>query len=138
MRMLNHLLLVEDDEADIELIQIALAEHILIQHIAVVNDGAAALDYLRFEGNFSTRTKTYPEMIIMDLKMPKMNGIEALQQIKLHPLLQTIPVFILSSSSEPRDLAAAQKLNAKKYIVKEAGFQSLIDAVKQYLNEPLA
>lgn len=137
MKALNHLLLVEDDDADIELIQVALAEHILIEHIEVVNDGAAALDYLKFEGIFSTRSKAYPEIIIMDLKMPKMNGIEVLQQIKSHPLLQSIPILILSSSNEPKDLVAAQELNAKKYIVKEVGFHSLIDAVQQYLNGSL-
>ncbi len=132
MKLLKHILLVDDDEMDIELIQAALVEYPLVEQIDVVNDGAAALDYLKCEGTFSWRAKVYPEIIVMDLKMPKVNGLEVLQQIRAHPNLQHIPVLILSSSNEPKDIMAAQALKVQGYIVKESGFQQLVDTVKEY------
>lgn len=132
MRPLKHVLLVEDDDMDVELIRAALNENSLVEYVDVVHDGAEALDYLKCEGHFKQRPKIYPEIIIMDLKMPKINGIEVLQQLKKDAILKKIPVMILSSSREPKDLSAAQELQATKYIVKETGFKCLVDALRHY------
>jgi CheY-like chemotaxis protein len=129
---MENILLVEDDEADIELIRVVLEEYQLVKQLDIVNDGAAALDYLTFKGHFVLRPKINPKLIVMDLKMPKVNGIEVLKFIKADPLLQKIPVLILTSSNEQQDISAADELGAAAYIVKQVGFQGLVEAVKEH------
>ena len=133
MMLLKNMLLVDDDDADIELIQTALEEHGLVEHIDIANDGAQAIDYLNTRADMEHKPSFKPELIVLDLKMPKVNGIEVLKYIKTHSLLQKIPVMVLTSSNEQKDIDAARTLGANAYIVKQVGFQALVDAVKKHI-----
>lgn len=136
------ILLAEDNTEDVELTLEALSEYNLANEVVVVRDGAEALDYLYCKGPFKMRTPGNPAVILLDIKMPKMDGLEVLRTIKGDGELKKIPVVMLTSSREEPDLAESYKLGVNAYVVKPVNFQDFVKAVKQLgvfwalLNEP--
>jgi CheY-like chemotaxis protein len=139
---LKNILLVEDDPRDVELTLAALEEHHLTNRVFVVCDGEKALDYLYRRGEFTTRAGGHPIVVLLDLKMPKVNGLEVLKIIKADEYLKIIPVVVLSSSQETPDLVECYKHGANAYVVKPVDFADFMQAVKQLgifwaaINEP--
>lgn len=131
MKNLKRILLVEDDNKDIELTLAALAEHNLANEVAVVRDGVEALDYLYRRGSFAQRPVGLPVVIMLDLKMPRMDGVQVLRQLKADEEMRMIPVVILSSSHESMDLQQCYRLGVNAYVVKPVCFTEFIGAVKQ-------
>jgi len=127
---LKRILLVEDNPNDIELTLAALAEHNLANSVISLTDGVQAMEYLHYEGKYKKREKQLPAVILLDIKMPRMDGIEVLQQIKSDPLLKTIPVIMLTSSREEPDLRKCYALGVNAYVVKPVNFKDFFDAVK--------
>ncbi|MFI5398184.1 MAG: response regulator [Candidatus Binatia bacterium] len=125
------ILLVEDNANDIELTLAALDACDLATEAAVTRDGAEALDYLFRRGMFSSRTPQNPVLVLLDLKMPKVSGLDVLRQIRSDPVLRMIPVVVLSASREEPDLVEAYRLNVNAYVVKPVAFEKFIDVVKQ-------
>lgn len=128
---LKKILLVEDNPNDIELTLEALAEHSLANRVVVLNDGVQALEYLYCDGPYENREKENPAVILMDIKMPRMDGIEVLGKIKNDPELKSIPVVMLTSSREEPDLKKCYDLGVNAYVVKPVNFKDFFDAVKQ-------
>jgi CheY-like chemotaxis protein len=137
----GHILLVEDSENDIELTLAALAKHIA-NEVKVARDGAEALDYLYRRGAYAGRANGAPALVMLDLKMPKVDGLEVLRTIKADPVLKSIPVVVLTSSREQRDLVESYEHGVNAYVVKPVEFEKFLNAVKQLglfwvlLNEP--
>jgi CheY-like chemotaxis protein len=131
MSDLRTILLVEDNPNDIELTLAALSEYSLVNGITVVNDGVEALEYLRFEGKFKNRKAGNPAVILLDIKMPRMDGIEVLEAIRNDSDLKIIPVVMLTSSREEPDLKKCYELGVNAYVVKPVDFKDFMDAVKQ-------
>ncbi|MEJ2641894.1 MAG: response regulator [Desulfosarcinaceae bacterium] len=131
MEALKRILLVEDDPKDIELTLAALAEHNLANEVAVVRDGVEALDYLYRRESFAQRPTGNPVVILLDLKMPRMDGVQVLEQLKADEQLGLIPVVVLTSSRESLDLQACYRLGVNAYVVKPVRFMEFVDAVKQ-------
>lgn len=125
------ILLVEDNVEDVELTLEALAEYNLANDVVIARDGAEALDYLYHRGSFKTRTPGNPAVILLDIKMPKVNGLEVLRTIKADEKLKMVPVVMLTSSREEPDLAESYKLGVNAYVVKPVNFQEFVKAVKQ-------
>lgn len=125
----KRILLVEDDRKDIELTLAALASHNLVNEVVVVEDGPAALDYLRSKGVFALRTSGNPAVILLDLKLPKMDGLEVLREIRADEMLKLIPVVMLTSSAEERDLIQSYQLGANGYVVKPLDFKEFVTVV---------
>ena len=142
MAELKRILLAEDNPQDVELTLTALDEHNLANEVVVVNDGAEALDYLYRRGKFAMRADNDPAVVLLDLKMPKVDGLEVLRTIKNDSNLKTIPLVILTSSREEKDLVESYKLGVNAYVVKPVNFQQFIEAVKELgafwavVNEP--
>jgi CheY-like chemotaxis protein len=136
------ILLAEDNLNDIELAVEALGEHNLVNRLTVVNDGVQALDYLRRSGAFKDRPNGHPAVVLLDIKMPRMDGLEVLREIRAHPALKRLPVVILTSSREEQDLITSYDLGVNAYVVKPVDFSSFMDAIKQLgvfwalINEP--
>ena len=131
MFKLKRILLAEDDPRDVELTLEALKELNLANKVDVVNDGVEALEYLRKEGKFENRENGLPAVILLDIKMPRMDGIQVLKEIRKDDVLRLVPVVILTSSRESTDLKACYDLGVNAYVVKPVGFQEFISAVKQ-------
>jgi len=131
MDKLRTILLVDDDPNDVELALQALAEHRLANEIAVVNDGEQALDFLYRWGPFEGSDRTPPAVVLLDLKMPKVDGLTVLRTIKSDQALKTVPVVMLTSSREERDLIASYELGVNAYVVKPVNFSQFIEAIKQ-------
>jgi CheY-like chemotaxis protein len=127
---LKRILLAEDDPKDVELTISALSEYNLVNDILVVRDGVEALDYLLRRGAFAREPEGNPIVILLDLKMPKLDGIQVLREIKSQPSLQMIPVVVLTSSNEPQDLETCYRLGANAYVVKPVKFTNFVEAVK--------
>ena len=127
---LKRILLAEDDPKDVELTISALSEYNLVNDILVVRDGVEALDYLLRRGAFAREPEGNPIVILLDLKMPKLDGIQVLREIKSRPSLQMIPVVVLTSSNEPQDLETCYRLGANAYVVKPVKFTNFVEAVK--------
>lgn len=140
--MLKPILLVEDNPKDVELSLAALAKTSLANEVVVVRDGAEALDYLRCAGEFGERPQGNPAVVLLDLKLPKIDGLQVLEQIKSDPDLQAIPVVILTSSREEKDLLRSYKTGVNAYVVKPVSFKEFITAIQDLgvfwalLNEP--
>jgi CheY-like chemotaxis protein len=128
---MKSILLAEDDPRDVELTLSALAEHNLGNKVQVVSDGAEALDYLYRRGKFKPRASGHPVVVLLDLKMPKVNGLEVLKILKADENLKSIPVVILSSSCETPDLVECYKHGVNAYVVKPVDFAEFMKAVKQ-------
>jgi CheY-like chemotaxis protein len=142
MSDLKRILLAEDNAHDIQLTLAVLAENNLANEVMVVRDGVEALDYLRRRGSFSGRTNGQPAVIFLDIKMPRMDGVEVLREIKTDAELQMIPVVMVTSSREQQDLLKSYRLGVNAYVVKPIDFRQFSDAIKQLglfwavLNEP--
>jgi CheY-like chemotaxis protein len=128
--MLRRILLAEDSANDVELTLAALAEHRLANQVDVVHDGAEALDYLYRRGAFAHRPPGNPAVMLLDLKMPKVNGLEVLRTLKNDPALHTVPVVMLTSSREEGDLVRSYALGVNAYVVKPVEFSDFMEAVK--------
>lgn len=141
-RSIKNILLVEDDLRDVELTLTALAEHNLANKVAIVHDGAEALDYLYHRGEFKTRAPGNPVVVLLDNKMPKVSGLEVLKTMKADENLKMIPVVVLTSSRETPDLIEFYKHGVNAYVVKPVDFNEFMKAVKQLgvfwaaVNEP--
>jgi CheY-like chemotaxis protein len=136
------ILLVEDSEQDVELTISALETNHLANQVDIARDGAEALDYLYRRGTFATRPTDHPVVVLLDLKMPKVDGLEVLRQMKADSELRSIPVVMLTSSREEQDLVKSYALGVNAYVVKPVNFQQFVDSVKQLgcfwavINEP--
>ena len=142
MAEIKRILLAEDDENDVELTMTALDQHNLANRVDVARDGEEALDYLYRRGKFADRAKGNPVVILLDLKMPKVDGLEVLKQIKSDHQLKMIPVVVLTSSHEELDIVKSYELGVNAYVVKPVDFEQFLDSVKNLglfwavLNEP--
>lgn len=128
---LKTILLAEDNQNDVDLTVLALSEYNLANNIEVVNDGVEVMEYLRSQGKFKGRKPGYPAVILLDLKMPRMDGIEVLKEIKNDPVLKLIPVVMVTSSREETDLIQSYRLGVNAYVVKPVDFNQFIDAIKR-------
>ena len=131
MDTFGRILIVEDDPKDVELTLTALEEYNLTNEVVVTNDGEEALDYLYKRGRFQTRPDGNPAVLLLDLKLPKVDGLEVLQQIKSDEKLKIIPVVVLTSSREERDMVASYKLGVNAYVVKPVDFHEFVNAIKE-------
>jgi CheY-like chemotaxis protein len=131
MGKIKRILLVEDDDKDIELTLAALAEYKLANEVAVVRDGVEALDYLYRRESFAQRPAGHPMVILLDLKMPRLSGVQVLRKLKADEQMRMIPVVILTSSREQLDLEQCYRLGVNAYVVKPVRFTEFVDTVKQ-------
>ena len=142
MSTLGRILMVEDDPKDVELTLTALEEYNLANEVVVTRDGEEALDYLYCRGNFATRSNDNPAVMLLDLKLQKVHGLEVLEQIKSDEKLKMIPVVVLTSSREEIDMVASYKLGVNAYVVKPVDFHEFVNAIKELgifwavINEP--
>jgi DNA-binding response OmpR family regulator len=142
MEPIARILLVEDDPRDVELTMTALADYNLTNEVVVTHDGEEALDYLYCRGKFQARTNQNPAVMLLDLKLPKVDGLEVLEKVKADERLRMIPVVVLTSSREERDMVASYKLGVNAYVVKPVDFHEFVNAIKELgvfwaiINEP--
>jgi CheY-like chemotaxis protein len=123
--------MVEDDPKDVELTMMALEGHNLANEVVVTRDGEEALDYLYRRGKYTTRSSDHPAVILLDLKLPKIDGLEVLRQVKTDNSLKIIPVVVLTSSNEENDLVSSYKLGVNAYVVKPVDFHEFVNAIKE-------
>ena len=142
MAAIKRILLAEDNEHDVELVLAALEEHRLANEVVVARDGAEALDYLYRRGDYAARPEGLPVVLLLDLKMPKVDGLEVLRQVKGDPNLRIMPVVMMTSSREEQDLVKSYELGVNSYLVKPVKFQRFVESVRQLgvywalMNEP--
>lgn len=142
MNKLGRILMVEDDPKDVELSLTALEEYNLANEVVVTRDGEQALDYLHCRGQYKARSSGNPAVMLLDLKLPKVDGLEVLKQIKSDEELRMIPVVVLTSSKEEKDMVASYKLGVNAYVVKPVDFHEFVNAIKELgvfwaiINEP--
>jgi CheY-like chemotaxis protein len=142
MEKYQRILMVEDSHNDIELILDALSDHNFVNNIDVVRDGEEAMDYLYRRNTYKSRQAGNPIFILLDIKMPRMTGLELLRIIKQDEKMKTIPVIMLTSSREDTDLRECYRLGVNAYVVKPVQFSDFADAVKKIgkfwavVNEP--
>lgn len=142
MSGLGRILIVEDDPRDVELTLAALGDYNLANEVVVTRDGAEALDYLFCRGEFAGRSNENPAVMLLDLKLPKVDGLEVLQRVKSDNLLKMIPVVVLTSSHEEKDVMRSYSLGVNAYVVKPVDFHDFVNAVKELgvfwavINEP--
>ena len=140
--MLKPILLVEDDKRDLELTLVALERSQLANDVVVVRDGALALQYLNRQGEHADRPEGNPAVILLDLKLPKVNGLEVLRSVRSTEGLRSIPVVMLTSSHEESDLVKSYELGVNAYVVKPVEFKQFVGAIADLgvfwavLNEP--
>jgi CheY-like chemotaxis protein len=142
MTTLRQILLVEDSERDAELTLEALQDNKLANEVVHARDGAEALDFLYRRGKFAGQARELPLFVLLDLKLPKVDGLEVLRKIKSDPELKMVPVVMITSSREDKDLVESYKLGVNAYVVKPVGFEQFTEAVRNLsvfwavLNEP--
>ena len=142
MTTLGRILIVEDDPNDVELTLTALGDYNLANEVVVTRDGQQALDYLYCKGEFAGRPSDNPAVMLLDLKLPKVDGLEVLQRVKSDARLKMIPVVVLTSSQEERDKMRSYSLGVNAYVVKPVDFHEFVNAVKELgvfwavVNEP--
>ena len=142
MEQLKRILLAEDNLDDVELTLRVLAEYHLANKVDVVRDGADALDYLFCRGRFADRSSGNPALILLDNKMPRVDGLEVVRQVKTDERLRTIPIVMLTSSHEQGDLSQSYELGVNAYVIKPVKFFDFVNAVRQLgsfwgiINEP--
>jgi CheY-like chemotaxis protein len=140
--MLKPILLVEDDPRDLELTLVALERSQLANEVIVVRDGEAALDYLTRDGDYAQRAEGNPAVVLLDLKLPKVNGLEVLATVRGTENLRSIPVVMLTSSHEESDVLRSYQLGVNAYVVKPVEFKQFVGAIADLgifwavLNEP--
>jgi CheY-like chemotaxis protein len=127
---LKTILLAEDNPQDVELTIEALTEHKIANNVIAVRDGVEAMEYLNYEGQFKNRKKGNPAVLLLDIKMPRMDGIEVLQEIRKNEKLKALPVVMLTSSREEPDLIKCYELGVNAYVVKPVVFKDFLEAVK--------
>jgi CheY-like chemotaxis protein len=127
----KNILLVEDSPRDVELVLAALAEQNLKEQVDVMRDGAEALDYLFRRGAYANRPAMNPVLVLLDIKMPRVDGLEVLRQIKGDPQLEMVPVVMLTSSHEEKDRLECYRRGANAYVVKPVSFDEFVNAVKE-------
>jgi CheY-like chemotaxis protein len=139
---LKRILLAEDSARDVELTLEALAEHRLANEVVVTRDGAEAWDYLNCSGKYASRPAGNPAVVLLDLKMPKMDGLEVLRAMRASEALRSVPVVMLTSSREERDVVESYELGVNAYVVKPVAFDDFVAAVRNLglfwavLNQP--
>ena len=131
MANLGRILIVEDDPNDVELTLTALSEYNLANEVVVTRDGQQALDYLYCRGEFAGRPDDHPAVMLLDLKLPKVDGLEVLQRVKSDDGLKMIPVVVLTSSHEEKDMMRSYSLGVNAYVVKPVDFHQFVNAVKE-------
>ena len=142
MAPFKRILLAEDNERDVELTLAALEEYNLANEVVVVRDGAEALDYLCYRGKFAGRPNGPPVVVMLDLKMPKVDGLEVLRYMRNDPTLKVVPVVMVTSSREEQDLVRSYQLGVNAYVVKPVDFAKFVESIKQIgffwaiVNEP--
>ena len=142
MEELRSILLAEDNPNDVELTLSGLAQLHLANEVVVVRDGAEALDYLYSRGKYASRNDDNPAVILLDLKMPKVDGLQVLNEIKSNEKLKSIPVVMLTSSAQESDLVKSYQLGVNAYVVKPVSYREFVNAVRQVgafwavVNEP--
>ena len=142
MAELKPILLVEDNPKDIELTLAALEQSQLANEVIVLRDGAEALDFLYRTGAYEGRNSSDPAVVLLDLKLPKVDGLEVLAKVKGDPALRPMPVVMLTSSREESDLVRSYELGVNAFVVKPVGFREFFDAIQDLgvfwavLNEP--
>jgi CheY-like chemotaxis protein len=142
MEPIARILLVEDDPRDVELTMTALEDYNLTNEVVIVHDGEEALDYLYCRGKFESRVHQNPAVMLLDLKLPKVDGLEVLEKVKSDEKLRVIPVVVLTSSREEKDMVASYKLGVNAYVVKPVDFHEFVNAIKELgvfwaiINEP--
>ena len=142
MPELKCILLVEDDPYDVELIVTGLAENNLANEVVLARDGDEALDFFNCRGKFTNKADLVPAVVLLDLKLPKVSGIEVLKYMKTDERLKSVPVVILTSSTKDTDIAEGYKFGANGYVVKPVDFHEFVDVVKRMgafwaiVNEP--
>lgn len=142
MEKLKTILLAEDSSKDAELILEAFSDHNLVNLVKVVHDGVEVLEFLRCQGAYAEREPQNPVVILLDIKMPRLNGIDVLKELRNDPALKTIPVVMLTSSREPMDLLTSYELGVNAYVVKPVEFTKFVEVIKQLgvfwalINEP--
>ena len=142
MTLLKPILLVEDNPKDLELALLALEKSNLANEVITVRDGVEALDYLFRRGDYAGRAEGSPAVVLLDLKLPKLDGIEVLQRVRAEERLRAIPVVMLTTSREEKDLVRSYQLGVNAYVVKPIAFQDFIEAIQDLgvfwavLNEP--
>jgi two-component system response regulator len=126
----NHILLVEDDPDDVELTLRAFRRNNIADNVIVVRDGVEALDYLFAAAERAGRDRAaLPHLVLLDLKLPRLDGLQVLERIRAHPSTKLLPIVILTSSTEPRDLLRGYSLGANSYIRKPVNFQQFVEAL---------
>ena len=142
MTTIGRILLVEDDPKDVELTMAALDEYNLSNEVVVASDGEEALDYLYYRGKYQRRSGENPAVLLLDLKLPKVDGLEVLKAVKSDEGLKVIPVVVLTSSREEKDMVASYQLGVNAYVVKPVDFHEFVNAIKELgvfwaiINEP--
>lgn len=142
MSPLKRILLAEDNRNDVELTLSALEEYNLANEVVVVRDGVEVLDYVFHRGQFANHPNGTPAVILLDLKMPRMDGLEALRQLRADPRFRRVPVVMITSSREEQDLVRSYELGVNAYVVKPVDFQKFVECIKQIgffwalINEP--
>ena len=142
MKKTGQILLVDDNLNDIELTRTALGDGAQLGEIVTARDGGEALDYLYRRGKFQDRPPGNPVVVFLDLKMPKVDGLEVLQSMKSDPVLKVVPVVIMTSSREERDLHESYRFGVNAYVVKPVQFHEFVEAIRRLglfwaiLNEP--
>jgi len=131
MKDLRPILLAEDNPKDVELTLEALDQHNLANKVVTVKDGIEVLEFLRYEGRFKLRNRENPAVLLLDIKMPRMDGIELLQIIRNDMALKFLPIVMLTSSREESDLIRSYELGANAFVVKPVDFQNFINVIKQ-------
>ena len=131
MSELKRILLVEDSVHDVELTLAALEENRLANEVVVARDGEEALDYLHRRGIFKLRSAGHPAVVLLDLKLPKIDGLEVLKHIKTSEELKAVPVVMLTSSREEKDLVRSYNLGVNAYVVKPVDFHEFVDSLKE-------
>lgn len=123
------ILLAEDNETDAEMTLRALKKKALVNKVTWVRDGAEALDYLFCRGVYAERENTVPKLVLLDIRMPKVDGIDVLRQVRADPRLASMPVVMLTSSAEESDLVRSYELGVNSYIVKPVNFDAFVEQV---------
>jgi len=123
------ILLVEDNPHDVELTLRALKKHNLVNKVFVVRDGEEAIDFIFYKGKYADRKESMPKVILLDLKLPKVDGLEVLKEIKSHEQTRKIPVVVLTTSKSQNDITESYKLGVNSYIVKPVDFNKFINSV---------
>jgi CheY-like chemotaxis protein len=142
MSKIKRILLAEDNPNDVELTMSALQECRLANEVEVVNDGAEALDYIYRRGKYADRANGLPGVLLLDLKMPKVDGLEVLRQVKSDPSLRRMPIVMLTSSREEQDLIRSYDLGVNAFVVKPVDFAQFVEAIRHLgvfwaiVNEP--